>query len=181
MSHAESLDGNIFFPRWTETFDEDGFSWAQDNFVRSGAGVYTVIVAQYDVAPSETQPNFGFAVVKTAEVEGGLAYTALEKFVPSAHSYGVIGLNGDWEHDIALTLADGVYSAEVTATAACDFKIRADGVWTVADWGYASVDSTSTYEYTNSNGNIGVAAGTFKVELRFSGVNASIKLLAVGA
>ena len=179
VSHAESLDGNIFFPRWTETFDEDGFSWAQDNFVRSGAGVYTVIVAQYDVAVSETQPNFGFAVVKTADVEGGQAYVALEKFVPSAHTYGVIGLNGDWSTDIDLTLAEGVYSAEVTATADTSFKIRADHDWATS-WGFASVDSASTYTFTNADGNIGVAAGTFKVELRFNGVNASIKLLAVG-
>ena len=180
VSHAESLDGNIFFPRWTETFDEDGFSWAQDNFVRSGAGVYTVIVAQYDVAVSETQPNFGFAIVKTADVEGGQEYTALEKFVPSEHDYSVIGLNGDWSTDIDLTLAEGVYSAEVTATADTSFKIRADHDWATS-WGFASVDSASTYAFSNADGNIGVAAGTFKVELRFNGVNASIKLLTVGA
>ena len=180
VSHAESLDGNIFFPRWTETFDEDGFSWAQDNFVRSGAGVYTVIVAQYDVAVSETQPNFGFAIVKTADVEGGQEYQALEKFVPSEHNYSVIGLNGDWSTDIDLTLAEGVYSATVTATADTSFKIRADHDWATS-WGFASVDSTSTYAFSNADGNIGVAAGSFKVELRFSGVNASIKLLTVGA
>ena len=180
MSHAESLDGNIFFPRWTETFDEDGFSWAQDNFVRSGAGVYTVIVAQYDVAPSETQPNFGFAVVKTADVEGGLEYTALEKFVPSAHEYGLIGLNGDWSNDVAMTLAEGVYSAEVTTSAETSFKVRADGQWDYS-WGFASVSSDSTFAFTNADGNIGVGAGHFRVELRFSGVNASIKLVDLAA
>jgi len=181
VSHAESLDGNIFFPRWTETFDEDGFSWAQDNFVRSGAGVYTVIVAQYDVAPSETQPNFGFAVVKTADVEGGQAYTALEKFVPSEHTYGIIGLGGDWTADnIALTEANGVYSAEVTTTAETNFKVRADGQWDYS-WGFASVSSDSTFAFSNADGNIGVGAGHFKVELRFSGVNASIKLVDLAA
>ena len=181
VSHAESLDGNIFFPRWTETFDEDGFSWAQDNFVRSGAGVYTVIVAQYDVAPSETQPNFGFAVVKTADVEGGQAYTALEKFVPSEHTYGIIGLGGDWTADnMQLALADGVYSAEVTTTAETNFKVRADGQWDYS-WGFASVSSDSTFAFTNADGNIGVGAGHFKVELRFSGVNASIKLVDLAA
>ena len=180
VSHAESLDGNIFFPRWTETFDEDGFSWAQDNFVRSGAGVYTVIVAQYDVAVSETQPNFGFAVVKTADVEGGQEYTALEKFVPSAHNYGVIGLNGDWNNDVAMTLAEGVYSAEITTTAETNFKVRADGQWDYS-WGFASVSSDSTFAFTNADGNIGVGAGHFRVELRFSGVNASIKLVDLAA
>ena len=181
VSHAESLDGNMFFPRWTETFDEDGFSWADDNVVRSGAGVYTVIVAQYDVAVSETQPNFGFAVVKTADVEGGLEYTALEKFVPADHTYGIIGLGGEWGSDnMPLTLADGVYSAEVTTTAETSFKVRADGDWDYS-WGFASVSSDSTFAFTNAEGNIGVGAGHFRVELRFSGVNASIKLVDLAA
>ncbi len=177
VSHAESLDGNIFFPTWAETFDEDGFSWADDNVVRSGAGVYTLIVAQYDVAVGPQTPNFGIAAVKTEEKEG-IAYTQLEKFVPSEHTYGIIGLGGDWEHDQALTLADGVYSATVTAAADTNFKIRADGAWTYS-WGFASVDSSSTYAFTNAEGNIGVAAGTFKVELSFNGVNAKIVLKTV--
>ena len=177
VSYAESLDGNVFFPRWTETFDEDGFSWAQNNVLRSGAGVYTIIVAQYDVAVSETQPNFGIAAIKTEE-KTGIAYEQLEKFNPSEHTYGVIGLNGDWTNDIAMTLSDGVYSATVTATSDTSFKVRADASWDVADWGFASVDSSSTYAFTNADGNIGVAAGTFTVELRFNGVNGSIKLVA---
>ena len=177
VSYAESLDGNVFFPRWTETFDEDGFSWAQNNVLRSGAGVYTIIVAQYDVAVSPTTPNFGIAAIKT-EAKEGIAYEQLEKFVPSDHTYGVIGLNGDWDHDIAMTLADGVYSVQVTATADTSFKVRADASWDVADWGFASVDSSSTYAFTNADGNIGVAAGTFTVELRFNGVNGTIKLVA---
>ncbi len=181
VSHAESLDGNIFFPTWSEKFDEDGFSWADDNVIRSGAGVYTLIVAQYDVAVSPTQPNFGIAAVKT-EAKEGQAYEALTKFVPSEHTYGVIGLNGEWGTDAAaLTLADGVYSATVTATADTSFKIRADGGWDYS-WGFASVDAdASTYAFTNAEGNIGVAAGTFDVELTFSGVNATIVLKAASA
>ena len=178
VSHAESLDGNIFFPTWSESFDDEGFSWADDNVVRSGAGVYTLIVAQYDVAVSPTQPNFGIAAIKT-EAKEGQAYEALTKFVPSAHNYGVIGLNGDWDNDIAMTLADGVYSATVTATADTSFKVRADADWTY-NWGFASVDEkASTYAFTNAEGNIGVAAGTFKVELTFTGVNAKLVLKAV--
>jgi hypothetical protein len=180
VSYAESLDGNIFFPRWTETFDEDGFSWAQDNFVRSGAGVYTVIVAQYDNAPAyPDSPNYGFAIVKTGDVEGGQEYVPLEKFVPGDHTYGVIGLNGDWSADIAM-VRDGEnlkWTKEVTAEAATNFKVRADGAWDYS-WGFASVSSESTYEFTNADGNIGVAAGTFTVEITFDGVNGTIKLLA---
>lgn len=180
VSYAESLDGNMFFPRWTETFDEDGFSWAQDNFVRSGAGVYTVIVAQYDASPAYPDtPNYGFAVVKTGDVEGGQAYVPLEKFVPGDHTYGVIGLNGDWSSDIVMA-RDGEnlkWTVEVTADAATSFKVRADGEWDYS-WGFASVSSDSTYEFTNADGNIGVEAGTFTVEITFSGVNGTIKLIA---
>ena len=183
VSHAESLDGNMFFPTWSESFDEDGFSWADDNVIRSGAGVYTIIVAQYDVAVGPQQPNFGIAAVKTSAIEDGIAYVQLDKFVPANHTYGVIGLNGNWgdSDDIAMTLNEGVYKATVTATADTSFKVRADGHWDYS-WGFASVDAdASTYAFTNAEGNIGVAAGTFDVELTFSGVNATIVLKAASA
>lgn len=184
VSYAESLDGNMFFPRWTETFDEDGFSWAQDNFVRSGSGVYTVIVAQYDVSPAYPDtPNYGMAVVKTGDVEGGQAYTPLEKYVPSEHTYGVIGVNSDWEHDVAMTgSGNGPYSANFSITADCEIKVRADADWTYS-WGWASVDTEASVKgdkiAVGGGGNIAIKSGDYSLTLTFSGVNAKIVITAV--
>jgi len=184
LSYAESLDGNMFFPRWTETFDEDGFSWAQNNVVRSGAGVYTIIVAQYDAAPAyPDSPNFGIAAIKTsaASEEEAQAYVPLEKFVPAEHSYGVIGVNGDWDHDVSMT-RDGTnlkWEAELDITTNCAVKVRADASWDVADWGFASLTSSSAG--TNDNGNIGLTVGTYHIEIAFEGVNGYITITPTNA
>ena len=43
--------------------------------------------------------------------------------------WGIIGLNGDWDHDINATEQDGVWSVFVTAESSCDFKWRKNGSW----------------------------------------------------
>ena len=177
VSYAESLDGNVFFPRWTEAPDEDGFSWANDNPIRSGAGIYTIIVAQYDVAVSyPDSPNFGIAAIKT-EAHEGEAYTPLEKYVPGDHTYGVIGLNGDWSSDVVMT-RDGEnlkWECDIEATADTNFKVRADADW-VYSWGYAAVEAGSKDLVTNADGNIGIVAGEYHVVIEFQGVNGWISL-----
>lgn len=175
VSYAESLDGNVFFPTWQEAPDSEGFTWADNNVIRSGAGVYTIIVAQYDVAVSPTQPNFGIAAIKTAEKEG-IAYEPQEKWVPSAHTYGIIGLGDDWASDnYAMVKGEGdVWSVDFEVAAATQFKVRADGQWDNS-WGFSVLNTTaSTPKATNADGNIGIEAGHFSVTITFAGPVASI-------
>lgn len=176
VSYAESLDGNVFFPTWSEAYDEDGFSWAENNVLRSGAGVYTIIVAQYDVAVSPTQPNFGVAAIRTAEKEG-IAYEKLTKYVPADHTYGIVGLGNVWDSDNYAMVREGetlTWAVDIAVAADTQFKIRADAKWDNS-WGYSSVDlKASTDKVSNADGNIGIKAGNYNVKVTFAGPNATI-------
>ena len=43
--------------------------------------------------------------------------------------WGLIGVGGDWEHDVAMTEADGVWTAYATIAAADGWKLRKDAAW----------------------------------------------------
>ena len=164
-AHVESLTpATIFYPTWTEEKDEYGFSWADNPVVTGGAGLYTLVIAQYNNASSATQPGFGVGLV-LKEAKEGLAYEELEFWVAADHTYGVIGnfAGSDWATDVAMTAAgDNTWQAEVTLAAGNELKVRADGDWTNS-WGNSEggnivVDTAGKYlvkiVFTNGVGNV---------------------------
>ena len=181
VSYAESLDGNVFFPTWSEAYDEDGFSWAENNVLRSGAGVYTIIVAQYKETSAATVPGFGIAVVKTGSVEGGREYVKQTDF-STYTSWGVVGTITEWgtNPDIAMTpnAAKTVYTATVELAATDAFKVRPESKWE-NDQGFAAVDTkTSDEGVKNADGNIGVTdAGSYVVTLTVKKYSVSITVV----
>ena len=153
-AYAEDLTpATLFMPTWQEEKDENGFSWADNPVVIGGAGLYTLIVAQYKNASAPDQPGFGMALV-LKEAKEGIAYEEILEWVAADHTYGIIGDFNGWGADVAME-ADGenTWKGEVDLTAGGDgFKVRADGAWDFS-WGTedgknCTVDADGTYIVT---------------------------------
>ena len=70
---------------------------------------------------------------------------------------GIIGLNGDWDNDIEMTLSrKSKFYADIDVAAATEFKFRLNGGWDV-NWGGDMAG------LTNGGDNIPVAAGQYRV------------------
>lgn len=170
-ANVESLTPKtIFYPVWQEEADANGFSWASNPVVIGGAGLYTLVVAQYKNASSATQPGFGVGVV-LKEAKEGIAYEEIKTFVPGDHTYGVIGgfEGNDWASDVAAmtSAGDNKWTAEVEIKANTEFKVRADGAWDyswgTAEGGNLKAEADGTYVVTLSfdasgNGTVTFAA-----------------------
>jgi len=180
-AHAEVLAGDMFIPTWQEQPDEDDFTWASDGAILSGPGVYTVVIAEYNVAVGPTTPNYGIAVIKTEEKEGH-DYEEILDWVATEHTYGVIGdFDGNsWASDQAAmnrvgeTLVWKASAVEIKKDKG--FKVRADGDWTNS-WGYDKVNTTaSSDKVTNpDNGNITVNAdGVYDIAIDWTSGSPSI-------
>ena len=64
-AHVESLTPEtLFMPIWQETADANGFSWADNPVVISGAATYTFVAAKYKAASSADVAGYGLAVIK---------------------------------------------------------------------------------------------------------------------
>lgn len=167
-AYAESLTPDtLFMPAWQEEADENGFTWADNPVVISGAGVYTVIVAQYNVASAAGVPGFGIAVIQK-EKKDGIAYEEIIPYVAADHTYGIVGSfeGSNWGEgpDVAMT-ADGenVWTGEVTLKTGDEFKVRADGAW--------------DYSWGNGEENFKCEAdGTYVVTITFDGNNAKVEV-----
>ena len=153
-AHVESLTpATMFYPTWTEEKDENGFSWADNPVVTGGAGLYTLVIAQYSNASSASQPGFGVGLV-LKEAKEGIAYEEIKTWIPADHTYGVIGnfAGSDWGTDVDMTAAgDNTWQAEVTLAAGNELKVRADHDWTNS-WGNGGdnfkVEEAGTYVVT---------------------------------
>lgn len=156
-AHVENLTpSTLFMPVWQEAADENGFSWGSDPVCIGGSGKYTLVAAKYSTVSSASEPGFGFALVKKEDIasDNG-AYTKVEKYVVSDHTYGVVGkIKGEdcWENDVAMTAAADGKSYSVTLDLDADdaIKVRADGGWTrnwgTADGGNIVISEAGSYE-----------------------------------
>ncbi|MBR4256619.1 MAG: SusF/SusE family outer membrane protein [Clostridia bacterium] len=170
-AYVEALTpATIFYPVWQEEKDENGFSWADNPVVIGGAGLYTLVVAQYTNASAAGQPGFGVGLV-LKEAKDGIAYEEIKTFVPGDHTYGIVGSfeASGWADgkDVAMT-ADGAnkWVGEVELKANDELKVRADGKWDNS-WG------------TSDGGNIKVEAdGTYVVTIEFSGETGTVTVTA---
>jgi hypothetical protein len=158
-AHSESLTPDtLFVPVWQEEADENGFSWASNPVVIGGAGLYTLVIAQYNNPSTPDQAGYGIALVMK-EAKEGIAYEEILEWVAADHTYGIIGGFNEWGSDVAMTdNGDGTWSGEVELTAGTEFKVRADGAWDYS-WGDPSTE----------NGNCVVDAdGTYVVTISFA-------------
>ena len=162
-AYVESLTpATAFYPTWQEEKDENGFSWADNPVVIGGAGLYTLVVAQYKNASAAGQPGFGVGLV-LKEAKEGIAYEKVDLWVPADHTYGVIGsfVGSDWKTDVSMTSSgDKTWTAEVTLAAGDEFKVRADGSWDNS-WGK---DGFNGANFTCET------AGTYVVTIKFDGL-----------
>ena len=162
--NAENLTPETWFaPTWTEADDANGFSWASNPAVISGAGIYNVAFAVYDVLADETQQTLYTCGMAVKKVEAKDEY---EPPVVTDHTFGLIGDFNSWGADVELEkVSDGVYEVEQELEANQGVKIRLDGAWTTS-WGYADVENPDTNIIANADGNIKVLAnGTYKFTL----------------
>ena len=76
---------------------------------------------------------------------------------------GIIGLNGDWDNDIVMTLSNGkqVFYADVDVPADTELKFRLDGGWDT-NWG-GDMDNL-----TGGGANIPISAGQYRVYLNLN-------------
>ena len=162
-AYVESLTPTtVFYPTWQEAADENGFKWDMNPMVIGGAGLYTLVIAQYKNASAEGQPGYGVGLV-LKEAKDGIDYEEIKTWIPGDHTYGVIGAFNEWSADVAMTSAgDNKWTAEVTLTAGQEFKVRADGAWDNS-WGNAE------------GGNLVCEAdGTYVVTIAFAGDAATV-------
>jgi hypothetical protein len=98
------------------------------------------------------------------------------------HTWGLIGVNGDWDNDIEMTVANGVATATAELPANGEFKVRADHGWDInygfnsEDGSLAPVDGTK-FAVAHNGSNIVVAeAGTYEVVLSIEGENEYLQI-----
>lgn len=166
--HGESLTPATLFI--TDNMSEtpvDGFDH-NSNPVALEAGVYTVVLATYKAGVGENNIMCGLGLVKTGNRD---AYVAPEAY--EVTSLGAIGVNGDWEHDVALTKTGNVFEGTVTLTAAGEFKIRFNGEWKYSLGAGALADGT----YHDNDANIAKEAGSYLIHVEL-GANAIANFIA---
>jgi hypothetical protein len=78
--------------------------------------------------------------------------------------WNLIGFNGDWDHDLAATEINGVWTVFVTAEEDTQFKWRKDGSWT-ENYGGAMDAVGEPFEAVAGGADIPLAAGSWKIEL----------------
>ena len=164
-AYVESLTPDtLFYPTWQEAPDDYGFSWGDNPVVTGGAGLYTLVIAQYKTVSAAGTPGYGAGLIKKEAKEAGDIgkYEELPMWVATEHNYGVIGSfeGSGWATDVPMTKdGDNKWTAEVTLAAGDEFKVRADGDWDNS-WGDPSTES----------GNCACAAdGTYIVTITFNG------------
>ena len=74
--------------------------------------------------------SFGFTVVDWETADDEITFKEEE---PTPDTWGVVGLGGDWDNDIALAEGEtaGILEASITYKATDAFKLRANGSWDV--------------------------------------------------
>ena len=166
-AYVEALTPDtVFYPTWQEEPDENGFAWDQNPVVTGGAGLYTLVIAQYANASAPGQPGFGVGLV-LKEAKEGLAYEEILDFVPADHEYGIIGSfeGSDWTNDVAMEkTGDNEWTGEVTVKAGDEIKVRADGAWDNS-WG-------------DGEGNVVITEdGTYEIVLVFNEGTGTIEVI----
>ena len=142
------------------------FSVGQDgaNIEVKAEGVYDIMV----------NPDAGKAMVSEASGArvSSIVVVAEPEEPEGFKGWGVIGLNGDWDNDIALAVKENVWYAYITAKEETTFKFRKDAGWD-ENYGMPKEDGFTysmgtAFPAVAGGENIPLAAGFYKVELNLS-------------
>ena len=116
------------------TIGEKNYKFVLDaaiNFVANKRYNATVTIKDNTPVVEEGEAvSFGFTVVDWETAEDAINFKEEE---PVADTWGVVGLGGDWDTDIALAEGEtaGILEASISYKASDKFKLRANGKWDV--------------------------------------------------
>ena len=168
-AHMEALTPEtLFVPVWQEEKDDNGFSWSDNPVVTGGAGLYTLVIAQYKNNSSPEEAGYGMGLVLKEAQDAFAEYEEIIEFVPADHTYGIVGsfAASDWGNagaDVAMEAAgDNTWKGEVELKAGDNFKVRADNDWT-NNWGPEDADNF-----------VAEADGTYIVTITFDGSKGTV-------
>lgn len=105
-------------------------------------------------------------------IDGGNPVVVVEGL--KEHTWGLVGVNGDWNNDIAMEIVgDYAIAKNVTIPNGNEFKFRADGGWDLSYGSACDVNVGETYITHNGGNNMKFVGETGAYNLYFSLVDAS--------
>ena len=164
---CDSLTPSTYWmlPRYEEA-DENGFSW-DGNPAAKAAGQYTVIAAKYTTPHADSDGNsalFGIGLVKE-DVE--VKDIDADKVATPIESVELIGGFNSWADAGVLAFTQDGNTFTLTAELpAGPVKARLNSSWKVS-YGFADLTDGASLA-TNSDGNIGLEAGTYTFSITFA-------------
>ena len=157
---------------WTENFGgEFGSLGSAFSVTKDGSNITVGADGVYDLILDPTAATVTIVETLGGGVSGKIGGAEPQ---PQPTGWGLIGVNGDWNNDIAATEKDGVWTASFEAEKATDFKWRKDADW-AENYGIAK-ESTYTvgepFAAVAGGENIPVEAGSWTVVLDLSNAEA---------
>ncbi len=128
----------------------------------------------------------GFYVVHLNTATDQLTFTKSDtQTYPTYGTMGIIGVNDDWNNDIAMSPSPGtgannhLWTAHLTVTATTSFKFRADGAWD-NNWGYGANNGDVALKGFGVSGgsNIGIEPGDYVIY--FNDIDQFFRIVKVG-
>ena len=167
-------DGNTFVG-----VTDFGTDYASNQFKLTGAAGWSDDTGNWGMADPSAAPESASITLLNGSNDNITIYTAHRyyhftftkkdlglKMDKGFDQVGIIGLNGDWNTDIVMTLSNDrqLFYADIDVAAATEFKFRLDGGWDT-NWGGA-LDGL-----TGGGDNIPVEAGQYRVYLNLNDWN----------
>ena len=164
-------DGNTFVG-----VTDFGQNFASNEFKVTGAAGWSDDTGNWGMADPSAAPESPSVTLLNGSGDNIKVYTAHRyyhftftksdlglKMDKGFDKVGVIGLNGDWDNDIVMTLSNNkqLFYVDIDVPADTEFKFRLDGGWDT-NWG-GDMDGL-----TGGGANIPVAAGQYRVYLNLN-------------
>ena len=167
-------DGNTFVG-----VTDFGENFASNEFKLTGAAGWSDDTGNWGMADPSAAAESASITLKNGSNDNIIVYRAhryyhftftkndlVLKMDKGFDKVGVIGLNGDWNNDIVMTLSNSkqLFYADIDVPGDTEFKFRVDGAWDT-NWG------GDMGGLTPGGGNIKVAAGQYRVYLNLNDWN----------
>ena len=89
-----------------------------------------VTAGSYRIYLDLNKSSYEFSTKMFGQEEPGAPVGPIDPIpTPTYEGWGIIGVGGDWDNDIAMTEADGVWTGYATIAATDEWKIRKDASW----------------------------------------------------
>ena len=102
-------------------------NWGVD--CAGGGADIDVAAGSYRIYLDLNKESYEFNTKMFGQEEPGGGNTPEPEPEPAYEGWGIIGVGGDWETDIAMTESDGVWTGYATLAATDEWKIRKDAAW----------------------------------------------------